>query len=296
MHIQIDVLNLIRATEPVLKDILGAKQALQFDSVGGGSINHAYRVKAGGKSVFVKLNQPKAYPGMFAAEERGLNLLRARSRFHIPEVLKTAETPDAAFIIMELIETGIPKEDFWEGFACNLAHMHQQGNSVFGLDHENYIGSLPQANHTRAGWADFYVEMRLEPQLKQARNMGLADVALCKSFDRLFAQMDNHFPEEAPALLHGDLWSGNFMCTSAGTATIFDPAVYYGHREMDLAMSKLFGGFDRRFYEFYHESYPLENGWQERIPLGQLYPLLVHVNLFGGGYVQQLKSCLHRFV
>ena len=296
MHIQIDALNFIRAFEPTLKELLRSKEALQFDSVGGGSINHAYRVKAGGKSVFVKLNQPKAYPGMFAAEERGLNLLRAKSPFQIPEVLKTGETPELAFIVMEFIEAGVPREDFWEGFASNLAEMHRHSHDSFGLDHDNYIGSLPQVNSPSDSWAEFYTAMRLEPQLRMARDKGLVDVTLSKSFNRLFTIMERLWPAEPPALLHGDLWSGNFMCAASGDATIIDPAVYYGHREMDIAMSQLFGGFHKSFYAFYHEHFPLENGWVERISLGQLYPLLVHVNLFGGGYVQQLRSCLRPYV
>jgi len=280
----------------ILQTVLQTTAEIKFQPVGGGSINNSYHASAGEKSVFVKLNNADAYPGMFEAEARGLELLSKNSRFEIPRVLKTGAENNTAYLVMEWITNGGQNPDFWENFAQNLADMHRQSADQFGLDHTNYIGSLPQQNDVRDSWSEFYIEMRLEPQLRMARDSGHADAALIRSFEKLFARMENLFPVEPPVLLHGDLWSGNFICTNSGQATIFDPAVYYGHREIDLAMSKLFGGFDRSFYEFYHENYPLENGWQERIPLGQLYPLLVHVNLFGGGYLSQVKSCLRGFV
>lgn len=280
----------------LLKTHLSADGELTIQSIGGGSINEAYHVQSRDKSVFVKVNNANAYPGMFEAEARGLELLRTHSRFEIPKVLDTGEVDNTSYLIMDWIPSGTPDSDFWENFAVNLADLHRQNEEMFGLDHNNYIGSLPQQNENRYSWSEFYIEMRLEPQLRLARNDGLVDSDLIRSFDKLFARIENLFPEELPALIHGDLWSGNFICTGAGQATIFDPAVYYGHREMDLAMSKLFGGFDRAFFDHYNTDFPLENGWEKRIPLGQLYPLLVHVNLFGGGYVAQVKTCLRGFV
>jgi len=292
--------NIVDVINPEIKSIVQAELLTAADvklqPVGGGSINRTYHASAGEKSVFVKLNNAEAYPGMFEAEARGLELLSKHSQFEIPRVLKTDAENNTAYLVMEWITNGGQNPDFWENFAQNLADMHRHSADQFGLDYPNYIGSLHQQNDFRKRWPEFYIEMRLEPQLRMARDRGHADAALIRSFEKLFSRMENLFPAEPPALLHGDLWSGNFMCTASGQATIFDPAIYYGHREMDMAMSKLFGGFDRSFYEFYHESYPLENGWQERIPLGQLYPLLVHVNLFGSGYLSQVKSCLRGFV
>lgn len=267
-----------------------------WKSVGGGSINQCYRVSTNKESVFVKLNDKDDFPGMFEAEAKGLNLIRSNSGFQIPEVIEVGSDGNTAYLVMEWLENGTPSRDYWATFADHLAKMHQHTSDHFGLDHNNYIGSLPQQNDQLSSWAEFYIMMRLEPQLRMASDKGLAGITLCRSFDRLFTRLESLFPEEAPALLHGDLWSGNFMCANSGEATIFDPAVYYGHREMDLAMSKLFGGFDRDFYAHYHRSFPLENEWEQRIPLGQLYPLLVHVNLFGASYLAQLKSCLRPFV
>jgi len=298
--VYINLQNIVNVIHPEIKSIIQAElqttAEIKFQPVGGGSINRTYHASAGEKSVFVKLNNADAYPGMFEAEARGLELLRGNSQFEIPRVLKTGAENNTAYLVMEWITAGSPAPDFWENFAQNLADMHRHSVDQFGLDYPNYIGSLPQHNEVRKRWPEFYIEMRLEPQLRMARDSGHADSTLIRRFEKLFARMESLYPAEPPALLHGDLWCGNFMCTWAGQATIFDPAIYFGHREMDLAMSKLFGGFDRSFYEFYHENNPLENGWQERIPLGQLYPLLVHVNLFGSGYLSQVKSCLQGFV
>lgn len=267
-----------------------------WESVAGGSINHSYRVHSGNKHLFIKVNNANAFPNMFQAEAKGLKLLRQHSLFHIPELIATGEAGNEAYLAMEWLEKGTPGKNFWDDFAADLARLHRNNHDKFGLDHDNYIGSLAQQNKQHESWAEFYITMRLEPQLRLATEKGLAGITIIRAFDRLFNRLEDLFPQEPPALLHGDLWRGNFMCHQSGKATIFDPAVYYGHREMDLAMTRLFGGFEAEFYEHYHRHFPLENDWEERIPLGQLYPLLVHVNLFGAGYLSQLKSCLRPFV
>ncbi|MEJ2596144.1 MAG: fructosamine kinase family protein, partial [bacterium] len=187
------------------------------------------------------------------------------------------------------------KPDFWEEFARLLAELHKNTQPYFGLDHDNYIGSLVQSNFRHDAWTDFYREQRLEPQLRLAREAGHFNRNVTRAFDRFYHRIERIFPAEPPALLHGDLWSGNFMVNENGSAVIIDPAIYYGHREMDLGMSMLFGGFDRRFYSAYDQHFPLEPGWQERMDYCNLYPLLVHVNLFGGGYVQQVEQIIRRF-
>ncbi|MEM9024402.1 MAG: fructosamine kinase family protein, partial [Bacteroidota bacterium] len=163
------------------------------------------------------------------------------------------------------------------------------------LERNNYIGSLPQTNTPRPDWTSFFIEQRLEAQCRMARDAGAIGPELLRAFDRAFHRLDGFFPEEPAALLHGDLWMGNFLCTSDGKPMLIDPAVYGGHREMDLAMTRLFGGFAPAFYQSYADTYPLENGWEERVPIANLYPLMVHVNLFGGHYVQQVAQCLRRF-
>ena len=170
--------------------------------------------------------------------------------------------------------------------------MHQQTHPKFGLEFDNYIGSLQQSNEQNKNWDDFFIQKRLQAQL----SIGDFTANILSDFDKLFQKIPNIFPAEKTALLHGDLWSGNFLAKGGDTPTLIDPAIYYGNREMDIAMSKLFGGFNSDFYFAYNESYPLENGWEERIQICNLYPLLVHVNLFGGGYINQVKNILSYYV
>jgi fructosamine-3-kinase len=174
--------------------------------------------------------------------------------------------------------------------------MHRQTNDKFGLDHDNYIGSLNQSNKFHSTWAEFFIEERLMPQLKIAFDNKIIQRSFTRLADQLFPRLHNLCPVERPALLHGDLWSGNFMPTQDGSPCIYDPAVYYGHREMDIAMTKLFGGFDDNFYDAYNENFPLEKEWLKRVDLCNLYPLLVHVNLFGGSYIRQAETTLKQYV
>jgi fructosamine-3-kinase len=167
---------------------------------------------------------------------------------------------------------------------------------MFGLDHENYIGSLTQINSVKSDWLDFYINERLGYQLKMAVDHGKLGSGTVQDFEQFYVFLESFLPSEAPSLLHGDLWGGNLMIGSAGEPVIFDPAVYYGNREVDLAMTRLFGGFSSRFYETYNEEFPLLPGYEDRIDVYQLYPLLVHVNLFGGGYISQVKSILNQFI
>ena len=165
----------------------------------------------------------------------------------------------------------------------------------FGLDHDNYIGSLPQSNHQHTSWVEFFIEERLEKQIALAKNSGALNNSTIQQFNNLFKRLKEIIPEEKPSLLHGDLWNGNYMLAADGCACLIDAAVYYDHREMDLAMTRLFGGFPEEFYESYHETFPLSSGFEERVDIHNLYPLLVHVNLFGGSYISQVKSVLSRF-
>lgn len=268
---------------------------VRYTSVGGGDINDAYRLELEDKRCFVKINDADKYPQMFETEARGLELMRNCSRFQIPEVLGVGQSDGRQFLVLEYLESGSASIEFWELFANRLAGMHRSGHDVFGLDHSNYIGSLVQVNDIHESWPDFFTNQRLGPLSHKAFDMGLLSSSALKHFENLAHRLDQLIPIESPSLLHGDLWSGNFMRGPDGEATIYDPAVYFGHREMDIAMSKLFGGFDNRFYATYNEQYPLEKGWEDRVDIHNLYPLLVHVILFGGGYVSQVQSILNRF-
>jgi protein-ribulosamine 3-kinase len=289
-------LSLAPAVEKLLENTTGIKGRIEETKfLSGGSINDCVKVIYAGKSFFMKWNFADRYPKMFEKEALGLKKLLATESIKIPEVIGTGEEGKYAFLILNYVEKGHPDQAFWNDFGTQLAQLHKNINPQFGFDHDNYIGSLEQKNSFCDNWPDFFVGMRLEPQIRMARDKGAFDNATLMAFERLFARIEKLFPPEAPSLIHGDLWSGNFLCNENVAPVLIDPAVYYGHREMDLAMSKLFGGFDNRFYEAYHRTFPLEKGWQERVDLCNIYPLLVHVNLFGGGYALQVKSILRYF-
>jgi fructosamine-3-kinase len=204
---------------------------------------------------------------------------------------------DAEYLVLEYLDPGRPTGDFDERVGRGLAALHRAGPERFGLDHDNFIGRLPQSNTPCDDWAEFYQSRRLEPQLRMASDRGLADTAMRRDFDRLFARLTERVgPKEPPARLHGDLWGGNLHRDGHGEPVLIDPAVYGGHREVDLAMMRLFGGFSARVFAAYAEAWPLAAGHEERVSLYQLYPLLVHVNLFGGGYVGSVKRALRGHV
>jgi protein-ribulosamine 3-kinase len=261
----------------------------------GGDINHAARVDlADGRAVFVKSN-PSAPAGLFEAEARGLAWLAEGRALRLPEVLATGEPGGPAFLALEYLEPGRPAPGFDEALGAGLAALHRKGARGFGLAHDNFIGKLPQSNTAHAEWPDFYQRERLEPQLARARDAGLASSHMRRGFERLFARWPEPCgPLEPPARLHGDLWSGNLFVASDGAAVLIDPAAYAGSREIDLAMMRLFGGFSSRTFAAYEEAFPLLPGHDERVALYQLYPLMVHVNHFGGSYVGAVERTLDR--
>ncbi len=263
--------------------------------VHGGDINRAFRLTTTHGQYFLKYNLARKHPGMFEKEVLGLELLRKPGAPRVPEVVAFDETGEFGWLLLEYIEPGSPGDIFWEDFGFSLAELHKNSNPFFGLDHDNYIGSLPQSNPNHASWHEFFIEERLHPQLIMAHKKGLADHRLLKQFESLYCVIPDVFPSEPPSLVHGDLWSGNFICDEKGKPCIIDPSVYYGFREMDIAMSKLFGGFSSQFYESYHNAFPMAPGWESRIGICQLYPLMVHVNLFGGGYLASVKDIVGRF-
>ncbi len=264
-------------------------------SVSGGDINDAYRLETSQGYFFVKTNFANRFPRMFEMEAIGLGMLRSVGVFTVPQVIALSEENDISYLLLEWIESAQPETDFWENFGKQLAQLHQNSSDQFGLVENNYIGSLSQSNQQHKTWVEFFIHERLQVQIKMAVDAGKMDSQTIAQFENLYKELPNIFPEEPPALLHGDLWSGNYMVGNNGEPVIMDPAVYYGHREMDLAMTKLFGGFGNEMYQSYNEHYSLQQGWESRIAICNLYPLLVHINLFGGGYLQQIKSIINQF-
>jgi fructosamine-3-kinase len=227
---------------------------------------------------FLKEGAP-ARADAFAAEADGLEALRPHVR--VPQVLECGVRGGKAFIRLELLH--LERTGDWNALGRMLAQLHRQTGPRFGWARDNYIGLSPQQNGWCDDWREFWITRRMEPQLEMARGNGFAMDP--PNLDLLA----NHRPQ--PSLLHGDLWSGNAGFTAEGPV-VFDPAVYYGDRETDVAMTELFGGFPREFYRAYHEAFPLDPGYEKRKHLYNLYHLLNHLNIFGGGYLGQVKETL----
>jgi len=282
------------ATRAALERALGASVE-RMASVGGGDINDAYQARLGdGRTVFVKTNE-RADPTMFPAEARGLSYLAEAKALRVPEVLAVSEgrPSSPSFLALEWLDAAPRMRAFDDVLGQGLAALHRFGASSFGLSYDNFIGRLPQSNRAHATWAAFYGEERLLRELRRATDSGVASAKMRRGIERLVTSLTERVgPPEPPSRLHGDLWGGNLHVDEEGAPVLIDPAVYGGHREIDLAMMQLFGGFSARCFAAYDEAFPLAPGHEDRVPLYQLYPLLVHVNLFGGSYVSSVERTL----
>lgn len=266
-------------------------------SLSGGSINRAAQIEITDRGpCFLKWNRT-ADPEMFRKEVHGLELLAgAESGLRIPEVILQGTTEEeTGYLILEFIAEGRERPPAAQRFGEQLARLHSVRNEQFGLDVDNFIGRLPQQNSWHTSWTDFFIQERIRPQLHMALDSGTLSGSVAKSFDRLFKKLPEIFPDEQASLLHGDLWGGNYFYDDNGDAVIFDPAVYYGHREIEIAFTHLFGGFSSAFYRAYEEVLPLEPDFEKRKDVYNLYPLLVHTNLFGGSYARQVEGIVRRF-
>ena len=270
-------------------------QLISASAVPGGCINNTYRLHTSRGVLFLKWNTSE-YVDMFECEVKGLSLLSSYSNIHTPRVIGCGQIANKSYLLLDWIESGRQKKVFWDEFGTSLAHMHKSSQKGFGLDHNNYIGRLLQRNKEHNTWYDFFREERLKPQIQLAKTKNLIDSSLENKFEVLYGKLGSLVPKEEPSFLHGDLWSGNFMVDSSGAPAFFDPAVHYGHRETEIAFTTLFGGFSEEFYHSYNEALPLEPDFEERIPIHNLYPLLVHVNLFGASYLSGIVQTLNRLV
>jgi fructosamine-3-kinase len=281
------------ALEAKLAAVLGAPIG-HAEAVYGGDINQSASFECGGAPYFVKWNA-SAPPAMFPTEAHGLRLLASANAIRVPAVIAQGDAVGAcpAFLVLEWIETGGRRSNggTMERFGAALAALHRHTAAQHGLDRDNFIGRLPQPNGQMASWAEFYRERRIGFQMELARQRGRLpgrrEALLTRLMERLPGLLDD--ASIPPSLMHGDLWGGNYLVDERGEAVLIDPAVCYGHREMDLAMSELFGGFSPRFYEAYFEAYPTP-GYPERRALYQLYYVLAHLNLFGESYGGRVDS------
>jgi protein-ribulosamine 3-kinase len=266
--------------------------------VEGGSISSAAKVRlVDGRQVLVKW-RPGSLPGLFTAERRGLELLQAAKALRIPAVLAQREAVEGcpAFIALEWLGRGSSHSQVAEALGRGLAAMHRETADTFGLDHDNFIGANPQPNKPAEDWITFFRDRRLGFQMELAGRNGYLSAQRAARLENLLARLETWLPVRPPAsLLHGDLWGGNWLVTAEGEPALIDPAVYYGHREAELAFTELFGGFPQAFYEAYDETWPLDPGYQERKALYNLYHLLNHLNLFGEGYGSSVDSVLLQY-
>ncbi len=279
-----------------VRELLG-EPLHSVQSVSGGSINRAAKITVeGGKTFFLKWNDSAA-ADMFPKEQKGLELLQsAKSGLRIPEIYGTGSTDAGTdFIVIEYITEGSAASGSHRRLGERLAALHKNTRERYGLDHDNYIGRLQQSNNRHESWVDFFVEERLQPQLRMAMDSSKFSSPPNKNFQRLFGKLPDLLSDEPVSLLHGDLWGGNYFFDADGEPAVYDPAVYYGNREIELAFTHLFGGFSREFYDAYQEAYPLRSGFAERKDIYNLYPLLVHTNLFGQSYARQVERIVKRF-
>lgn len=280
-----------------VREVLNAAGLSQMDveRVSGGDINEAYKVYNHHQQFFLKLNDATAFPGMFQQEALGLQTLAENSRFIVPQVMQYGTAGSKQYLLLQWIERSPAAADYWKRMGEQLAELHHHAHTHAGFTNDNYIGSLVQPNTPMENWAEFYAAQRLQPVVEKLVQVHAFSAREQQFAFCLYERLSDIFPNEKHALLHGDLWGGNHFPNENGLPVLIDPAVYYGHREMDIGMTSLFGGFSKEFYEAYHYHYPLESLWQQRLQLTQLYPLLVHAVLFGGHYVSESAQILMKF-
>ena len=294
--------------DPTLQEFIAHCISLhhpKFISIGGGSINQTFRVETSRENFFCKTNSAKTFPGLFEKEKNGLLFLQNCNAIRVPEVVWCGEHEGMQVLILEWIEQGLRTGSFWKKFGEQLAMLHRwpsdrdgqtAAGTAFGFHEDNYMGALPQINKWTNDWIEFFIHCRLQPQLELAEKNGLVKKNDVDQFHSLYEKLEEIFSPEPPSALHGDLWSGNYLCSDLSEPVLIDPAVYFGHRCMDLGMTKLFGGFDKQFHESYDHYFPLPKNFEQQADVCNLYPLLIHLNLFGSGYLNSIRTILKAFV
>ena len=285
-----------------IKDYAGAAaQIVSKNYVSGGDINDAYKCTlSDGKVFFLKANRGKS-SDFFHAEALGLDAILSTNTISVPSVLGYGDDPSlGSFLAIEYLEQTPRISDFWAVFAKELADLHKADTSgltrekKYGFSDDNYIGATPQKNTGRDSWIEFFRDVRLRPQFDRAK--GYFSTSDMKNIDKFLDKLDDILVEPAkPSLIHGDLWGGNFITGPDGRAWLIDPAAYVGCAEADIAMTSLFGGFAPEFYESYREYGLLMDGYVDRVDIYNLYHLLNHLNLFGGGYLSGVIRIIRKY-
>ena len=289
----------LQSIERLIQSNLGTERSITaVKRVSGGCIAEAFQIVLDdATALFVKVGVELGTD--FEVEFNGLEALRSTSTIAIPKVVASQTEGSFGILILEWIQSSSPKREFWPRFGHKIAQLHLANQSVdhFGFQQNNLIGSTKQPNTWNSNWPEFFALHRLAFQGDLALRQGLIDTSQWKRLDRLIEKLPSLLASDktSPALLHGDLWSGNFLCDANQNPVIFDPAVYFGHHECEFGITKLFGGFDSAFYEAYHDVIPKDEGTSERIEIYQLYHLLNHLNLFGRSYWPACQTILSKY-
>lgn len=285
----------LRLQSQIIKKLPSSSLPWKVYPASGGSINEAYQFTNGKTSYFCKVNSATKFPHLFQKEKNGLEWIRKHTYLKVPEVLDFFVLEETQILLMEWIEPARETLLFWKKFGEGLAQMHKVKENYFGFVEYNYMGAVPQQNTPTPDWVSFMTGQRLEPLVKKAKEARLLDPVHLTGFDALYKKLPQFFDEAPPSLLHGDLWKGNLLCTEPDLPVVIDPAVYFGHRAMDLGMTTLFGGFPPLFYEAYHYHFPLPKEHPAQWRICQIYPLLIHLIIFGKSYLPKLNERLKEF-
>ena len=277
-----------------IAEIIGEK-INAFRPVSGGDISKAFLLETSQNRYFLKVNNHQEALAMFQAEKLGLETIYKTNTIAVPEVFYCGTFENQSLLLLEYIENKSPEKKDFQKLGTKLAALHNISQTSFGFASDNYIGRLFQSNKLHLKWEDFYCHERILPQLILAKSKGLLSKNEIPEITNLLKVLKDISNNVTPSLLHGDLWSGNYIISTDGTPYLIDPAIYFGHNEVDIAMSKLFGGFDKSFYEAYQDYYPVGENSSASIDLYQLYYLLVHLNMFGNSYYSSVKGILSRY-
>lgn len=261
-----------------------------IQAVSGGDIAKAFRIGTPEGPLFAKIMSGSQGAAVLASEARNLKAIRDNGALRTPEIYGLEKLSEGSCLLMAYVAPGEQTRPAMEALGRGLAYMHKTTHAHFGWEADNFIGPLPQQNHLSDDWAAFYTEQRLLPLFGMAAEKGLLNGSRIPSEARVEQRIRDGIPKVAPCLLHGDLWGGNYLISEDETPFLIDPASYFGHHEVDLAITRLFGGFSEAFYAAYREILPDSPGWQKRVKLYQLYYLLVHLVLFGSSYAPAVRS------
>ncbi|MGD1946635.1 MAG: fructosamine kinase family protein [Croceivirga sp.] len=282
-------------TKEELEHVLN-ETVIEIKSIAGGDIAFAQKVKTLSHTLFVKSGRFPNAQTLFKCEVEGLKAIKKTGAIDVPKIRGTYSIDSTSCLIMEFVASKSPDQNDYRQFGQKLAQLHSvQISEIFGFEKNNFIGKLPQNNAHQEDWATFYITNRLQPQLKMALENGMMQTAQIPSQEKMMTTCKELIGEVVPSLLHGDLWSGNYVIAADGTPFLIDPSVYYGHNEVDLAMTRLFGGFSSDFYAAYHEIIPPHENQAPLMDIYQLYYVLVHLNLFGSSYIGTVLRILKKY-